>query len=87
VLKNFPFSLLVRNAPRIAWERVNQTGRLLSAARAEFGLVRALAALAGAWLSAVWAIPHCLVERWRIQRSRAISVQELSRMLNASDEL
>lgn len=86
VLKNFPLPLLVRNAPGIAAERFNQASHLLSAARAEYGMLRAIAMLTQTWLSTVLAIPHCLSERRRIQRSRVLSVQEVRRLLDLAEE-
>ncbi|MBX7256854.1 MAG: glycosyltransferase family 2 protein [Candidatus Hydrogenedentes bacterium] len=86
VLKNFPLPVLIRNAPGILMERFNQTSRLLSSARAEFGLARALCILMKTWLSMMTAIPHCLAERRRIQRSRKISIPELNRLLDMAEE-
>lgn len=81
VMKNFPLPLLLAHFFAIKLELLHQTRRVISTARAEFGLVRAL----GVWLKAMseWTLlmPHVFVQRWRIQKSRTLSVQELDRLL------
>ncbi|MFP6584363.1 MAG: glycosyltransferase [Candidatus Hydrogenedentota bacterium] len=81
VMKNFLLMLLLKHFFAIKFELVHQTGRVISTARAEFGLLKAL----GVWQKAMWEwtflMPYVFVQRWGIQRSRTISVDELDRML------
>jgi len=51
VIRNYPMALLARFSVVIMKERVHQTRRLISSARAEFGLIRALGVWFGAWVS------------------------------------
>ena len=82
VLKNMPLSLLLRHARPILAERLHQTRRLFSAARCEFGSLRAACVFAGAWLSIRRQVPHCLIERYKIQRRRAITPGELEALFS-----
>jgi hypothetical protein len=81
VLKDFPGPLLLRYAPFIVVERIHQARRVVSSARTQFGLVRALLVLVGALFSTLWALPHCLKERRRIQRTRTVAPADLRRIL------
>ncbi|MCC6695549.1 MAG: glycosyltransferase family 2 protein [Candidatus Hydrogenedentes bacterium] len=81
VVKDFPLSVFVANFPSILRERLHQARRLVSSARTEFGLVRALAMLGAAGFDTLAAMPHCLRERRRIQRARRISIVELKRLM------
>ncbi len=81
VLKDFPGPLLLRFAPLILAERVHQAVRVLSSARGQFGLLRASLALVAAVFSILWAVPHCISEHRRIQRSRVISPAELRKLM------
>ncbi len=81
VLRNYPFPLLVRHGLAILGERVHQTCRALSSARAEFGMVRALGIWCVAWLSIWAALPSCLRARRRIQSERRVTVKEFEKLL------
>lgn len=82
VLKDMPGPLLLRFAPRIAWERAHQARRLFSSARTEFGAMGALKVFVRTLLSLLGTLPYALRERGRIQRSRKISLIELRRLLS-----
>jgi len=82
VVKNMPLWLLVKNAHRILGERVHQARQLFSAARCEFGAIRAAGMLALAWCSILRQVPHALAERRRIQHNRTITCRELESMLS-----
>jgi GT2 family glycosyltransferase len=81
VLKNYPFTLLLRHFIPVKLEIAHQTARVISSARAEFGLLKAL----GIWQKAMWEwtflLPYIFVARRRIQKARTISVDELDGML------
>lgn len=81
VVKDMPAALLLRFAPHILAERFNQARHCFSAARVEFGALRAALVVAGAVASIVRHVPVMLVERFRIQRARRISLTELKRRL------
>ncbi|HIJ66097.1 MAG TPA: glycosyltransferase family 2 protein [Candidatus Hydrogenedentes bacterium] len=81
VVKNMPARLLLRHGRAILAERWHQMGRLFSAARAEFGAARAAAVTLEACGSMLRALPHALRERRRIQKSRAIDIEELDALL------
>ncbi len=81
VLKNMPVGLVCGHAWAIVAERWNQTRMLVSSARCEFGLVRALAILARAQLSLLAAFPHALGERRRIRRNCQLTPEELDVLL------
>ncbi|MCC6488988.1 MAG: glycosyltransferase family 2 protein [Candidatus Hydrogenedentes bacterium] len=85
IIKNLPLPLFVRNFPSIVRERLHQARRLVSSARTEFGLVRALAMLGAAGFDTLTAIPHCLRERRKIQRTRRISIDELKRLMGEGE--
>lgn len=87
VVKDFPLSVFVVNFPSILRERLHQARRLVSSARAEFGLLRALAILPAAGFDTLAALPHCLRERRRIQRARRISIEELKRLMEKGESL
>jgi GT2 family glycosyltransferase len=81
VIKNMPAALLLRHGGAILAERVHQFRRVVSSARCEFGLVRALGVALGAWLSVLAAIPHALHERRRIQRTARMESGVLERLI------
>jgi GT2 family glycosyltransferase len=81
VIRNYPMSLLARFSVAIMKERVHQTRRLISSARAEFGLIRALGVWCGAWVSLWAAIPSSLAARARIQSSRRIAPRALEELM------
>lgn len=81
VLRNFPASSIVRYSGKILAERLHQTTRVISSARAEFGLVCALGIWLGAWLSLWAAVPSCIRARQRIQSQRRIAPDDLDRLL------
>ncbi len=81
VLKNMPLAILIRYAPLILCERLHQARMLLSSARAEFGLVRALFEWVRAWVEIVELLPHALGARWHGMRTRAISDADLAELL------
>jgi hypothetical protein len=72
----------VRHAPAILAERVHQVRRFFSAARAEYGALRAALVVGRALLSIPRLLPHVLSERRRIQRSRKIAIEELEGLLS-----
>ena len=81
VIKNMPSRLILRHAPRIARERVHQMARLVSGARTEFGLARALGMLVAAEASVCGMLPQLMRDRFAIQRARRVSDAELEAML------
>jgi len=82
VIKNMPAPLLLRHGPAIARERLHQAARVVSSARCELGLLRALRVLASTALSLAHALPHALRERRRIQRVRRISPAQVEALLS-----
>lgn len=82
VLKNMPLELIRRNARVILAERIHQTRRLFSAARAERGAVWAAGVLGTTWLSILRQLPHALRERHRIQRTREIELGKLEELVS-----
>jgi hypothetical protein len=82
-----PGALLLRYLPSIIQERWRGVGRVVSAARTEFGLARALGVLLGVWLEVALLVPHALIARRRIQRSRKISVADLDAILTKPERL
>ena len=81
VLKNMPLSLLFHYGPAIAAERLHQARRLFSSARTEFGAVQAGWLLLRTWASLMWAVPHALRERHRIQNTRRMTPATLNALL------
>ncbi|GMV94257.1 MAG: hypothetical protein AMXMBFR82_40350 [Candidatus Hydrogenedentota bacterium] len=84
VLRNFPASLIRRHLGAIVGERINQTRRLLSSARAEFGLARAFGVLIGAGLSLGAALPSTIAARAHIQSHRRITPRQLEDLMKKS---
>jgi len=78
VLKNFPGRLLVRHLPAILLERRVQAGQCFSAARTEFGALRAWGMLWRARISLLAMLPGVLRARARIQRGRRCDVAEIA---------
>lgn len=81
VIKNMPAALIMRNAPQIAWERINQMRRFVSGARTEFGIVRAWWMLLRTEMEIGRLLPQLIRERWAIQRSRQVSNADLEALL------
>lgn len=81
VLKNVPLPLLLRHGPAIMLERLHQTRRVLSAARADFGLVKAMRVLLTAAAELAMLVPHALKARREVQRMRTIPLRELRALL------
>ena len=81
VVKNMPAALLLRHARAILTERVHQLRQVVSSARCEFGLIKALGVAFGAWLSMLAALPHALRERRRIQRMVRVDANDLEQLM------
>ncbi len=81
VLKNMPLALLIRYAPRLYREHLHQARMLVSSARGEFGLLRALLEWVRAWLEIVALLPHALGARRHRMRTRTISDTALDALL------
>jgi len=77
LVKNMPFSLALRHAPAIVFERLHQARRLLSAARSEGGSVYAFRQLLSAWIAMLTLLPHAFNERRRIQKLCFLAPSEL----------
>ena len=82
VLKNMPLRLILRHGPAILAERLHQVRRLFSAARAEYGALRAGVVVCQTLMSVSLLVPHALSERRKIQRARKIAVEELEGLLS-----
>lgn len=82
VMKNFPLRLFMRHIIAIKLEGWHQSRRVISTVRAEYGLWRGI----GEWIKTTgeWIalLPRVCVQRWKIQRSRTITVDELERILS-----
>ncbi len=81
VIKNMPTELMIRNAPQILWERINQMRRFVSGARTEFGLLRAWGMLLRTELGIGRLLPQLIRDRWTIQRSRQVSNADIEALL------
>ncbi len=81
VLKNMPLALLVRYSPRLYREHLHQARMLVSSARGEFGLLRALLEWVRAWVEIISLLPHALGARRHRMRTRAISDADLDELL------
>lgn len=68
IVKNYPIAVALRVFPAILRERIHQAGMLVSSARAEFGLARAIGILAGAVASIVAVLPHAIASRSHLHR-------------------
>ena len=79
-MKSMPFILLLKYCPRIIAERFHQAGMLLSSARAEFGLARALVELCKASFEILLLTPHALWERRKLMRKRTINTELLDEL-------
>ncbi len=84
VLKNMPARLFRKNIVRIIAERRHQTRRLFSAGRCEFGAVKAVLLLFGAFASLLIRMPMALYKRRHIQSSRVIDDSGLENLLTKS---
>ena len=81
VLKNMPLGLMIRYAPQIYLEHLHQARMLLSSARGEFGLLRALFEWVRAWVEIIGLLPHALGARRHRRRTRAILDTDLAELL------
>lgn len=81
VLKNMPFPLMIKYAPRIVAERFHQMRRLVSSARAEFGLLRALGILLATGLTIPALLPHVLAARRAFRPKRQRTWPEIDGLL------
>lgn len=81
VFKNMPLPLFAKYFLPFLRERGHQMASLVSAARTEFGLARALIILAAAVGEIVALLPHCCRERRKIRAMRTLSTKELDRLL------
>lgn len=86
VLRNMPASLLWRHRGAILRERRHQWGRVFSAARCEFGMLRAAAIAGRTALSLGLALPHALVSRVGIQSRKTIPADDLEALLTPAEE-
>lgn len=86
VLKNMPLSLLLRRAVSIKVEWIHQAIMLVSSARTEFGLLRAMLILFQTVGGLVRLYPYLFVARRRIQKGRKLSVEEIDHLLSAADD-
>jgi len=84
VAKNMPGRLLLRHGAAILKERGHQAGRLFSAARCEFGAIRACGIVVATCLSAWMAMPAMLAARRRIQRTRVLPDAAVDALLRTS---
>jgi len=81
VVKNMPARLLLRHFPSIARERLHQAACVVSSARCEFGLLRAVGMLGKTMGSMARALPYALRERRRIQRARRVTAADIESLL------
>ncbi|HEO69740.1 MAG TPA: glycosyltransferase, partial [Candidatus Hydrogenedentes bacterium] len=81
VVKDMPAPLLMRHAPAILREHLHQAARAFSAARSEFGALRAAVVVAHAWLSILAHVPHACAERAVIQRTTVLTAREVDALL------
>ena len=86
VMKNMPLSLLLRRAIPIKLEQFHQSYMLVSSARTEFGLLRAILMLIQAGGGLIALLPYLFVARWKIQRSRKVSASAIDTLLSSRDE-
>jgi GT2 family glycosyltransferase len=86
VMKNMPFSLLVKHFFPIKLELLHQTLRVISSARVEFGLAKALLIWLKAMSEWTFLMPGIFVDRWRIQRSRKVSPLAIEHLLSRDDD-
>ncbi|MDZ4861566.1 MAG: glycosyltransferase family 2 protein [Candidatus Hydrogenedentes bacterium] len=82
VAKNFPRQVLLRNGAAILRECFHQARMLVSSARSEFGMLRALGIMAGTIGDMLALVPHAARERARIQRTRLISPERVAELLS-----
>lgn len=86
VMKNMPAGLLFRNLIPIKLEGLHQSRRVISSARAEFGLARALLVWLKATLEWQLLLPHTLIARMRIRKLRKLSTAEVAALLSNADD-
>lgn len=82
VVKNMPASVLLHHLGAIALESWRGMGRVVSAARCEFGLARSLWILIKTVGSIKLAFIGAVVQRWKIQRGRALTGREFEALLD-----
>ncbi|MFM1918609.1 MAG: hypothetical protein RLZZ303_243 [Candidatus Hydrogenedentota bacterium] len=82
VMRCFPVAFLWRDAPAILRERRHQRAMMFRAARAHFGMVRALVVSACylAWLAC--SVPRALAQRHGIQRRRVLDEAAVALLLS-----
>jgi len=81
VFKNMPLPLALKYAGPFLRERRHQMASLVSAARTEFGLLRALLMVATTIVEIVVLVPHCWRERRKMRALRTLSTKDLDRLL------
>ena len=83
LLKCMPFLLMLKYSPKILKEHIHQTSMILSSARCEFGLVRALFIMVRADLSLMRNIPHALFERFKIRKYCRSNARVIDKLLES----
>lgn len=81
VVKNMPWSLMLKHLVAIKLEALHQSRRVISSARAEFGLVKALGIWAGTMFEILTLYPYAFKARYRIQRNRVLTPDEVEALL------
>ncbi len=81
VLKNMPLPLMVKYAPRIVAERFNQMARLVSSARTQVGLLRALGVLVAAGFGIIALLPHAIASRMAFRPKVRRSWREIDALM------
>jgi hypothetical protein len=81
LLKCMPITLMLKYSPRILKEHIHQTSMILSSARCEFGLIRALFIMLRADLSLMRNIPHALIERFRKRKYTKVNTRTIDKLL------
>jgi GT2 family glycosyltransferase len=82
VIRCMPWGLLFKYGLKFVREHFHQSNMAFTSARAEFGLVRAVAEHIMVDFSIVWHKPYMLMTRFGIQRKKKITNAELDRMLS-----
>ena len=81
VVKNMPWSLMFKHIIAIKLEGLHQTRRVISSARAEFGLVRALRIWGTTLIEILMLYPYAFRARHRIQKKRTLTPAEVEALL------
>lgn len=84
VVKHWPLRLMLRHAGPILAECFAGMRRTFGAVRADRGGLRALASVAGVWLSGCVLMPHALRARWRIARMRTVPARSFAAWLTTT---